>query len=141
MYKYLRIDDFIHYEIYNSNKCKLIITNNKLNNNCNNCSIYIYEIEKKDKLYYLYYSIDNYDNIKNNILIHTYINNIEKNLNDKLDYEYIDCYKTLNYLLKYLNEQCIKIHKNHYLIQNCNKNKNSRMYYIHNIDKLINYNL
>lgn len=43
MYKYLRIDDFIHYEIYNFDKCKLIITNNKLNNNSN---IYIYEIKK-----------------------------------------------------------------------------------------------
>ena len=143
MYKYLRIDDFIHYEIYNFDKCRLIITNNKLSNNCNNCNncnIYIYEIEKKNKLYYLYYSIDNYDYKQNNNLIYTYINNIEKKINNKLDYEYIDCYKTLNYLLKYLNEQCIKIHKKHYLIKNSNKNKNSKMYYIHHIDKLINYN-
>lgn len=138
MYKYIRIDDFIHYELYNSNKCKLIITNNELKCKCN---IYIYQIEKKDKLYYLYYNLDNYDCNDNNITIHTYLNKIEKNLDTTLNYEYINSYKTLNYLLKYLNEQCIKIHKNHYLIQNCYKNKNSKMYYIHNIDKLINYNL
>lgn len=92
-------------------------------------------------MYYLYYNINNYDYKKNNILIHYYINNIEKNLNsDTLDYECIDSYKTLSYLLEFLNKQCIKIHRDHYLIQNSNKNKNSKIYYIHHIDNLINYN-
>lgn len=148
MYKHLTIDDFIQFDIYNSNKSKLIITNNKLKDNCN---IYIYEIEKIDKLYYLYHFINKYDYKKNNILIHYFINNIEKGINNKkdvnceknLNYEkdinnkYIGSYKNLNCLLHYLNEQCKKNYKNHYFIYNSKKYKDSNTYYIQEIDKLI----
>ena len=151
MYKHLTIDDFIQFDIYNSNKSKLIITNNKLKDNCN---IYIYEIKKVDKLYYLYYFVDIYDYKKDNILIHYFINNIEKEISNKKDLnneylnnehlnneylnnEYIGSYNTLNSILQYLNEQCLKNHKNHYFIYNSNKFKNSNIYYIQEIDKLI----
>lgn len=135
MYKHLTIDDFIQFDIYNSNKSKLIITNNKLKDNCN---IYIYEIQKIDKLYYLYYFVNIYNYKKDNILIHYFINNIEKDLNNKnLNNEYIGSYNTLSSILQYLNEQCLKNHKNHYFIYNSNKFKNSNTYYIQEIDKLI----
>ena len=135
MYKHLTIDDFIQFDIYNNNKCKLIITNNKLNNNCD---IYIYEITKKNKLYYLYYFVKTYEN--KNILIHYYINNIEKDLTSEKDLnnDFIGSYKTLSYILEYINEICEKNHKFHYLIYNSNKHKNSNIYYIHNIQTLLN---
>lgn len=142
MYKHLTIDDFIKFDIYNNNKSKLIITNNKLKDICN---IYIYEIEKIDKLYYLYYFINKYDYKKNNILIHYFINNIEKRSNNKknlnydsdLNNKYIGSYTTLSCILQYLNEQCKKNHKNHYFIYNSKKNKDSTAYCIQEINKLI----
>lgn len=137
MYKYLKIDDFIQFDIHNNNESKLIITDNKLKNNCN---IYIYEIKKKDKLYYLYYIVYKFTYDKENILIHYYLNNIERNTINESNYECIGSYKTLSYLLEYLNNQCVKIHKYHYLIQNSNIYKNSKMYYILHMEKLLKNN-
>ena len=134
MYKHLTIDDFIQFDIYNNNKCKLIITNNKLNNNCD---IYIYEIIKKNKLYYLYYFVKNYNS--KNILIHYYINNIEQDFTNKIDLNsnFIGSYKTLNYILEYINNTCNTNHKYHYLIYNSNKYKKSTIYNIHTIETLL----
>ena len=132
MYKYLVIDDFVKYYIHNTENNILIITNNKLENICN---IYIYDIKKINKLYYLYYSINTYD--EENILIHYHINNIERGLNNEISYELIDTFTTLEKLLDYLNNQLKKIHISHYLIHNSNIYRNSTMYYIHHISKLL----
>jgi len=140
MYKYFTIDDFVKFYIHNTNNTKLIVTNNKLENNCN---IYVYEIKKQDKLYYLYYIVYSYDYNKNNILISYYINNIEKNLNNDFDYvdnksyELVDKFTTLDRALEYLNNQFNRIHKSHYLIHNSNIYRNSTSYYIHNISQLL----
>ena len=132
MYKYLLIDDFVKYYIHNTKNNILIITNNKLENICN---IYIYDIKKINKLYYLYYSINTYN--EDNILIHYHINNIEKGLNNEISYKLIDTFTTLEKLLDYLNDKFKKVHKSHYLIHNSNIYRNSAVYYIHHISKLV----
>lgn len=140
MYKYITIDDFVKFYIYNTNNTKLIVTNNKLENNCN---IYVYEIKKHDKLYYLYYIVYSYNYSKDNILIHYYINNIEKNLYDDFDsihnksYELIDKFTTLDRALEYLNIQFKKNHNLHYLIHNANAHRIGAIYYIHDLSKLL----
>ena len=139
MYKYITIDDFVKFYIHNTNNTKLIVTNNKLENNCN---IYVYEIKKQDKLYYLYYIVYSYNYSKNNILIYHYINNIEKNLNDfdsvhDKSYELVDKFTTLDRALEYLNNQFNKLHKSHYLIHNTNIHRIGAIYYIHDVSKLL----
>lgn len=136
MYKNFSINDLILYDMHHTNNNITIVSNNKLENNC---SIYIYQIRKIDKLYYLDFKLLNYINKENNIGIHEYINNIEKDNIDKLIFTNIDVFSSLNNTIEFLISQIKKIHKTHYLIQNSNIYKNSKIYYIHYISKLLNY--
>ena len=134
MSKYYTIDDFIKYNIYNTDNNKLIIISNKFEDICN---IYIYDIIERNKLYYLYYGIDNYNYKDSNIIIHYHINKIEKKLNNDISYDLIDTFKTLHNLLDYLNNQFKRIHKSHYFLNNTNINRVGTSYYIHNISHLL----
>lgn len=134
MSKYYTIDDFIKYNIYNTDNNKLIVISNKFEDIC---SIYIYDIIKKNKLYYLYYGINNYNYKDGNIIIHYHINKIEKNLNSDISYDLIDTFKTLDNLLYYLNNKFKIIHKSHYFLNNTNINRINKSYYIHNISHLL----
>jgi hypothetical protein len=138
MYKYLDINDIILYDIHHKNNNILVITNNKLENKCN---IYIYQIKRINNLYYLSFNIFNYIKTENNIGIHKFINNIEKNSEKNKDdlhsYTIIDTFNSLHNVIEFLNSQFKKIHTKHYLVQNSNIYKNGSIYYIHYMSNLL----